>query len=82
MSRSIPSPSTSLRSHGIFATLWARRSRAPSWVERLRDEVLRRLQCSELEAEQLIDTMIMRGFVAKQHRDDGWVGWTVLAADE
>jgi hypothetical protein len=30
----------------------------------LRDAVLQRLGCSELEAEQLVDTMVARGFIA------------------
>jgi hypothetical protein len=32
----------------------------------LRDEVVRRLGCSQLEGEQLVDTMIARGFVVER----------------
>jgi hypothetical protein len=33
----------------------------------LRDEVLRRLDCSQLEAELLIDTMVGRAFLVLEH---------------
>lgn len=39
----------------------------------LRDEVVRRLDCSQLEAETLVDTMVQRGFVKRSERADGGV---------
>lgn len=37
----------------------------------LRDEVVRSLDCSMLEAEQLVDTLIARGFVRQGALSDG-----------
>ena len=40
----------------------------------LRDEVASRLRCSMLEAEQLVDTLIARGFVRQGSLSDGREG--------
>jgi hypothetical protein len=40
----------------------------------LRDEVASRLNCSMLEAEQLVDTLIARGFVRQGALSDGREG--------
>lgn len=40
----------------------------------LRDQVVRRLNCSMLEAEQLVDTLIARGFVRQGELSDGREG--------
>lgn len=45
----------------------------------LRDEVARYLECSQLEAEHIVDTMIARGFVAESRKDDGMMIWTIQA---
>lgn len=37
----------------------------------LRDEVARELNCSQLEAEMLTDTMISRGFLVRQEGPEG-----------
>jgi hypothetical protein len=42
----------------------------------LRDEVARDLSCSLFEAEQVVDTMVARGFLSEQH-DRGGVHWTI-----
>ncbi|HTV21286.1 MAG TPA: hypothetical protein VMG12_21515 [Polyangiaceae bacterium] len=44
---------------------------------RLRDAVARHLGCSLLMAEQLVDTMIARGFISQQVHPDGWVYWAI-----
>ncbi len=44
---------------------------------RLRDEVAQYCSLSLLQAEELVDTMIMRGFITEESRDDGWIGWTI-----
>jgi hypothetical protein len=46
---------------------------------RLRDEVVGYLQCSQLEGEQVLDTMINRGFVVKRSEPDGCVHWDIAA---
>jgi hypothetical protein len=43
---------------------------------RVRDEVVRRLGCSELEAEQVVDTMVARGFLIQSRTPDGQAYWT------
>ncbi len=43
----------------------------------LRNEVVRRLECSELEAEQLVDTMISRGFIVSATQPDAPAGWVI-----
>lgn len=43
----------------------------------LRDTIVQTLACSALEAEQLVDTMIGRGFVVPDRRDDGSSGWSI-----
>ena len=43
----------------------------------IRDEVATMLQCSLLEAEQLVDTLITRGFVRKETSADGQVQWVI-----
>jgi len=45
----------------------------------LRDEVAKHLECSQLEAEQIVDTMIGRGFVSESRKDDGMPIWTIRA---
>ncbi len=42
---------------------------------RLRDAVVQLLGCSELQAEQLVDTMVGRGFLIKELQSDGRVAW-------
>jgi predicted DNA-binding transcriptional regulator len=44
---------------------------------RLRDEVSRHLGCSLLMSEQVVDTMIARGFIRQQVHPDGWVYWAM-----
>lgn len=44
---------------------------------RMRDALVTHLHCSELEAEQLVDTMIGRGFAKRRERFDGRVVWEV-----
>jgi hypothetical protein len=46
---------------------------------RIRDEVVEQLACSQLEAENLVDTMIGRGFVVRDE-SGGSVEW-VLASE-
>lgn len=43
----------------------------------LRDQLVRRLGCSELEAETLVDTLIARGFVVRSDAPDGLVEWSI-----
>lgn len=43
----------------------------------LRDEVARDLKCSLLEAEQIVDTMVARGFLSERRDPDGMVHWTI-----
>lgn len=43
----------------------------------LRDAAARVLDCSQLEAEQIIDTMVSRGFLSVQRREDGLTVWRV-----
>ncbi|HET8935090.1 MAG TPA: hypothetical protein VFN67_16695 [Polyangiales bacterium] len=40
----------------------------------LRDQLVRSLNCSMLEAEQLVDTMIARGFIRQGELSDGREG--------
>jgi hypothetical protein len=47
-----------------------------------RDAVVKHLGCSELEAEQLVDTMVQRGFLEELHRALGWCGWAVHEEEE
>jgi hypothetical protein len=44
---------------------------------RLRDEVARHLECSQMMSEDLVDTMIARGFIRQQVHPDGWVYWSI-----
>ena len=46
----------------------------------LRNEVLRCLPCSELEAEQIVDTMIARGFIVPATQPDAPAGWVICEA--
>jgi hypothetical protein len=41
----------------------------------MRDELVRQLDCSQLMAEQLVDTIILRGFVVQERTSDGRIGW-------
>lgn len=41
----------------------------------LRDAAAALLECSQLEAEQLIDTLIARGFLRREQLDDGMIVW-------
>ena len=43
----------------------------------IRDEVARYLQCSQLEAERLVDTMVGRGFLVLHREQDGLEYWTM-----
>lgn len=43
----------------------------------IRDEVASMLDCSLLEAEQLVDTMIGRGFLIKERPEDGPEQWVL-----
>ena len=43
----------------------------------MRDEVVRRLGCSLLEGEQIIDTMVARGFLVEHRLDDGRIHWVI-----
>jgi hypothetical protein len=47
----------------------------------LRDQLVRRLDCSELEAEQLVDTLIARGFVEPRKDPEGLGGWRLGGPD-
>jgi len=42
---------------------------------RIRDQLVIHLNCSELEAELLVDTMIARGFVKRREQTDRLVFW-------
>lgn len=42
---------------------------------RIRDEVVAHLGCSQLEGEQLVDTMIGRGFLVTSHSSNRLDGW-------
>ena len=46
----------------------------------LRDAVVRRLRCSELQAEQLVDTLIARGFVERTCEPASPPGWRLRDA--
>ena len=45
----------------------------------LRDEVARVVGCSQLEAEQMVDTMIGRGFLRSERLADGRETWRIVA---
>lgn len=44
---------------------------------RMRDQLATHLNCSELEAEILVDTMIARGFAKRREQTDGLVLWEI-----
>ncbi|HKO54133.1 MAG TPA: hypothetical protein VJV79_40775 [Polyangiaceae bacterium] len=44
---------------------------------RMRDQLVLHLNCSELEAELLVDTMVARGFVKRREQADGLVFWEI-----
>lgn len=44
---------------------------------RIRDRVAEALGCSMLQAEQLVDTMVGRGFLVKETGDDGLEYWSI-----
>lgn len=44
---------------------------------RLRDEVVRQLGCSQVEGEDLVDTMIERGLIARREHTGGVVEWVL-----
>jgi hypothetical protein len=44
---------------------------------RLRDGVVQHLGCSQLEGEQIVDTMVGRGFLAQEHLENGLVVWHI-----
>jgi len=44
---------------------------------RIRDGVMLLLRCSQLEGEQIVDTMVTRGFLVRTEGPDGLVHWTV-----
>jgi hypothetical protein len=41
----------------------------------LRDAVFDHLGCSQLEAEQLVDTLVLRGLLAREQLEGGVEGW-------
>jgi hypothetical protein len=43
----------------------------------LRDAVSEHLQCSQLDAENIVDTMIGRGFIVRSHVPDGPEAWLI-----
>lgn len=45
----------------------------------LRDEVARHLDCSALEAERVVDTMVGRGFLRRLTLPNGMSGWSTAA---
>ncbi|MEO8178764.1 MAG: hypothetical protein ABI895_08025 [Deltaproteobacteria bacterium] len=45
----------------------------------LRDVVIRHLGCSQLEGEQIVDTMVGRGFLAQERLENGLVVWRIRA---
>jgi hypothetical protein len=47
---------------------------------RLRDAVVGHLDCSMLEAEQIVDTMIGRGFLVLERTEDGLDHWVIRNA--
>lgn len=47
---------------------------------RLRDAVVEHLDCSQLEAEQIVDTMIGRGFLVETEVADGRSLWEIRTA--
>lgn len=49
---------------------------------KMRDEICRHLGCSLLEAEQMVDTLIGRGFVRRCARPDARVEWVVTTSSE
>ena len=44
----------------------------------LRDQLVRELDCSELDAERLVDTLVGRGFVVRQESSTGQPGWALV----
>lgn len=44
----------------------------------IRDEVAAMLNCSLLEAEQLVDTLIGRGFIVRQRPEEGPEQWVLV----
>jgi hypothetical protein len=49
---------------------------------RIRDEVVRFLGISQLEAEELVDTMVVCGFLVLQSTGDGWQYWRIIGSPE
>ena len=49
---------------------------------RLRDELVRHLDCSQLEAETLVDTMIGRGFIRRGVDRVGLIEWVIAPASQ
>lgn len=47
---------------------------------RLRDALVHQLKCSQLEGEQLVDTMVGRGFLVLESGVDGLENWHLRAA--
>ncbi len=41
------------------------------------DEVVRRLECSLLDGENVVDTMISRGFIVQRETPDGDPQWVI-----
>lgn len=48
---------------------------------KFRDEVLLHLECSMLDAERIVDTMVSRGFLRRRTTRDGRTGWSTLGAN-
>jgi hypothetical protein len=46
---------------------------------RMRDLVAQRLDCSMLEAETLVDTLIAQGFAHLEHDPEGREGWRLAS---
>lgn len=46
---------------------------------RLRDAVVRDLACSLLEAEQVVDTMVGRGFLRMEEPASGLIWWRIVS---
>jgi len=44
---------------------------------RMRDEVVRHLRCSQLEAETVVDTMVGRGFLVRREQAGELVEWVI-----
>lgn len=64
--------------HSLAAALGGRVEGAVIGRTQLRDEVLRILGCSQLEGEQVVDTMVGRGFLKAEQLPDGRETWRIV----